>query len=101
VSKHLDPDTFAVGMAHLERFFRRKLHPYDRDIYYAAVKRAPQARWEKVIQYACLKAKTMPKPVELRDWMGLAEELTPAEEAHGFKPGTIRGIAPQELSERV
>ena len=95
----LAQDVFVIGMANLERFFRRKLHPFDRDIYYAAVQSTTRTRWEKVIQYACVKAKTLPKPTELREWLGITEELSPAELDHNFKPGTVRGISPRELCE--
>jgi hypothetical protein len=101
--QHLPQDVFILGMATLERFFRRKLHPTDREIYYEAVKDAPRAKWEKVVDYACKRAKTsaLPKPGELREWMGLGELLTPAEEALGFRPGTIRGLTVAEYIARV
>jgi hypothetical protein len=91
-------DEFLVGIGHLERFFRRSLKPFDRDQYYEAVKTTTPEKWEKVIRYAYNKAKVFPKPVELREWLGIGEELTPAEEAHGnFKAGTIRGFSPGDI----
>lgn len=97
MTKMLGQDAFLVGLGHLERFYRRNLKPFDREIYYEAVKRTTKEKWEKCIRYACMKSKTFPKPVELRDWLGLGEELTPAEEDHGFKAGTIRGYTPGDI----
>ena len=95
----LAQDHFLVGLANLERFYRRSLKPFDRDIYYEAVKSAATAKWEKCVRYACQHSKTFPRPVELRSWMGLAEGLTPAEEERGdFKAGTIRGVNPADLA---
>lgn len=99
----LAQDVFVVGMATLERFFHKKLHPSDREMYYSAVKYTSKEKWEKCVEYACQRAKTnlLPKPGELREWMGLTELLTPSEEAQGFKPGTIHGLTPSELLDLV
>lgn len=96
--KLLAMDQFLVGMGHMERFFRRSLKPFDRDQYYEAVKTTTPEKWDKVVSYAYNKAKSFPKPVELREWLGIGEELTPAEvDRGGFKSGTIRGFAPADI----
>jgi len=101
VRQTLAQDVFIVGMATLERFFHRKLHPTDRELYYEAVKHTTKVKWEKCVQYATMRSKILPKPVELREWMGLGELLTPSEEAQGFKPGTIHGMTPSEIVDLV
>lgn len=101
--QELPLDVFILGMATLERFFHRKLHQGDRDVYYDAVKETTREKWEKVVQYACQRAKTksIPMPGELREWMGLGELLTPSEEVQGITKGTVFGMTPQEYALRV
>lgn len=97
--QNLPFDAFLMGMAQLERYYRRKLHENDRTVYYDGVKEVGPHKWEKCIQYAMHKSKTLPKLSELREWMGLGEPLPPREEEDGFRPGTIGGKTPAEIIE--
>jgi hypothetical protein len=100
--QHLALDQFLLGIGQLERFFRLKLHPSVRDGYYEAVKDASPEKWEKVVEYATMiwKKSGLPRPADLREWMGLPEPLSPAED-EGFKPGTIGGLTPLEIKRRA
>lgn len=101
--QYLAQDKFLVGIAQLERFFRVKLHPTTRDGYYEAVWDATPEKWEKVVQYATMvwKKSGLPRPADLREWMGLGEPPSPAEDDGGFKAGTIGGLTPWEIIQRV
>jgi hypothetical protein len=100
--QHLALDQFLLGIGRLERFFRVKLHPTVRDSYHDAVKDAKPEQWEKVVEYATMvwKKAGLPRPADLREWMGLPEPLSPAED-EGFRPGTIGGLTPLEIKERA
>jgi len=90
-------DQFKVGLATLERYYHRSLHPADRDAYFSALKNAGEHRWEKCVQYAMNMSKAFPRISELREWMGLPEPLAPLEDEEGFRPGTIHGLTPAQI----
>lgn len=97
----LPQESFAVGMAQLERYYHRKLHPNDREAYYRVIQNASAYKWEKCVEYAMGMSKGMPKASELREWMGLPELLAPLVESDGFRPGTIHGLTPSQLIDLV
>lgn len=99
--QNLPFESFLLGMAQLERYYRRKLHENDRVVYYDAVKEVGPHKWDKCVQYAMHKSKMMPKASELREWMGLGEPLPPREDEDGFRPGTIGGKTPGEIIEMM
>jgi len=94
---------FLLGIGQLERFFRLKLHPSVRDGYYEAVKDATPEKWAKVVEYATMvwKKSGLPRPADLREWMGMPEPVSPAEDEADFKPGTIGGLTPLEIKKRA
>jgi hypothetical protein len=99
--QHLGQEQFLLGIGTLERYFRVKFHPTTRDMYYEAVREASDEKWEKVVQYATMRAKSMPKASELREWMGLPEPLSPAEEEGVVKGALLFGLTVAEVIRRV
>jgi hypothetical protein len=100
-TQHLGQEQFLLGIGTLERYFRVKFHPTTRDMYYEAVREASDEKWEKVVQYATMRAKSMPKASELREWMGLPEPLSPAEEDGVVRGARLFGLTPGEVKDRV